>query len=155
MKPPMRAMLAAVFIASFMAVGSASLTDSARLSLGSEASALWASMPALPLPARRAPAAIPYTATAYCQRGTTRSGVDTRAGIAAADPSVLPVGSVVHIESPLKKYTGVYTVLDTGSKVLGRQVDLFMRDCHEAQQFGRRSIRVEVIRKGWNPRVAP
>jgi len=31
------------------------------------------------------------TATAYCDRGTTRSGTKTRTGIVAADLKVLPV----------------------------------------------------------------
>ncbi|MGE5362211.1 MAG: 3D domain-containing protein, partial [Bacteroidales bacterium] len=137
MKPPIRAMLAAVFIALFIAVvGSASLADSTRVAPSKPAARAAQPQP----PPATPPVAVPtarYTATAYCQQGVTRSGVDTHAGIAAADPDVLPVGSVVHVLSSSKKYTGVYTVLDTGSKVQGRHVDLFIRDCREAQQFGR------------------
>ncbi len=96
--------------------------------------------------------AVPFTATAYCQHGTTRSGVNTHAGIAAADPATLPVGSVVHVETRLRKYDGVYTVLDTGSKVQGNHVDLFMHNCREAEHFGRQRAKVTVLRKGWSPR---
>lgn len=96
--------------------------------------------------------AVTFTATAYCQSGITRSGVNTRSGIAAGDPEVLPVGSVVQVETPLREHRGIYTVLDTGGKVLGRKLDLFIRDCDQAQQFGRRSVRVTVLRKGWSPK---
>ncbi len=95
-----------------------------------------------------------FTATAYCQRGMTRSGAGTHAGIAAADPHQLPVGSVVQIDADMQKYTGVYTVLDTGSKVQGHHVDLFMHDCSEAAHFGRQPVRVTVLRKGWSPKAS-
>ena len=36
-----------------------------------------------------------FVATAYCKGQTTASGVQVRAGIAAADPELLPEGSVV------------------------------------------------------------
>ncbi len=99
-------------------------------------------------------ATLPFTATAYCRRGITQSGVDTHSGIVAADPAQLPVGSVVHIETHLQQYNGIYTVLDTGTKVQGHKVDLFMHDCDEAQQFGRQSVRVTVLRKGWSPKAS-
>lgn len=99
-------------------------------------------------------ATLPFTATAYCQRGITQSGVDTHTGIAAADPARLPVGSVVHIQTDIRKYNGIYTVLDTGTKVRGYKVDLFMHDCSEAQHFGTRSVRVTVLRKGWSPKAS-
>jgi 3D (Asp-Asp-Asp) domain-containing protein len=98
-------------------------------------------------------ATVPFTATAYCQSGVTRSGASTHSGIAAADPSELPVGSVVHIQTRKDEYDGIYTVLDTGTKVQGRKVDLFMHDCGEAQQFGRQPARVTVLRRGWSPKA--
>ncbi len=98
-------------------------------------------------------ATLPFTATAYCQSGITRSGVDTHSGIAAADPSELPVGSVVHIETEDEHHNGIYTVLDTGTKVQGRKVDLYMHDCGEAVQFGKQPARVTVLRKGWSPKA--
>ena len=39
-------------------------------------------------------ATLRFTATAYCKGTTTKSGVKVRAGIAAADPQLLPVGSI-------------------------------------------------------------
>ena len=39
-------------------------------------------------------AKLAFTATAYCKGTTTASGVAVRRGIAAADPRLLPAGSV-------------------------------------------------------------
>jgi 3D (Asp-Asp-Asp) domain-containing protein len=87
------------------------------------------------------------TATAYCQHGTTRSGAQTRRGIIAADPRVLPVGSVVRIESPDPNYSGTYTVMDTGAKVKGRTVDIFVPSCAKARKFGKRVVLARVLRR--------
>lgn len=92
-----------------------------------------------------------FSATAYCKGTTTKSGVNVRSGIAAADPDLLPVGSVVQVDAPGARYDGVYTVMDTGPKVQGRHVDLYMWSCHEALRFGRTAIRIVVLRLGWNP----
>ena len=98
--------------------------------------------------------ALSLTATAYCHDGTTKSGAHTRSGIAAADPRVLPVGSVVRILGPAKRYAGIYTVMDTGEAVKGRRIDLFIADCGRAEQFGRRTVRVRILRRGWSPRAS-
>lgn len=92
-----------------------------------------------------------FTATAYCKGHTTKSGVAVRTGIAAADPDLLPVGSVIQIDNTLDKYKGVWTILDTGPKVHGRHVDLYVWSCHEALAFGRRPVQVSVLRLGWSP----
>lgn len=92
-----------------------------------------------------------FTATAYCKGQTTASGVLVRSGIAAADPKLLPVGSVVRVDAPDSRYDGVWTVMDTGPEVQGRELDLYMWSCHEALRFGRRPVRVNVLRLGWNP----
>lgn len=92
-----------------------------------------------------------FTATAYCKGTTTASGVGVRTGIAASDPGILPVGSVVNVTTRNTKYNGVYTIMDTGPKVQGRLVDLYMWSCHEALAFGRQQIDLTVLRLGWNP----
>ena len=93
-----------------------------------------------------------FNATAYCKGTTTASGVGVRTGIAASDPSILPVGSVVNISTDEAKYNGVYTIMDTGPRVQGRILDLYMWSCHEALAFGRRPVEITVLRLGWNPR---
>lgn len=117
-----------------------------------------ASSPGVPDPADVASPApgvrLRFRATAYCKGTTTASGTAIRTGIAAADPALLPVGSVIQVESLGARYNGIYTIMDTGPKVLGRQIDIYMWNCNEALAFGRRTLTVNVLRLGWNPRVS-
>ena len=105
---------------------------------------------ALPMPGAR----LAFSATAYCKGLQTKSGVAAQTGVAAADPELLPVGSVVEIDSLPPKYNGIYTVLDTGPAIQGREVDLYMWSCNEALRFGRRPTQINVLRLGWNPRAS-
>jgi 3D (Asp-Asp-Asp) domain-containing protein len=95
-----------------------------------------------------------FTATAYCKGTTTASGVNVRHGIAAADPDLLPVGSVIRVDKLDDRYNGIYTVMDTGPKVQGRHVDIYIWSCNEALELGRRPIALTVLRLGWNPRAS-
>jgi 3D (Asp-Asp-Asp) domain-containing protein len=95
-----------------------------------------------------------FDGTAYCKGLTTAAGVNVRRGIAAADPKLLPVGSVVTLSTGDPEYNGVYTIMDTGPKVQGRHIDLYLWSCHEALKFGRRRIEVTVLRLGWDPRAS-
>jgi 3D (Asp-Asp-Asp) domain-containing protein len=105
--------------------------------------------------ARPAPGArLRFHATAYCKGTTTASGTAVRTGIAAADPELLPVGSVVQVESLNARYNGIYTIMDTGPAVQGREIDIYMWSCHEALKFGRKGITLNVLRLGWNPRAS-
>lgn len=89
---------------------------------------------------------VDFDATAYCLRGRTASGVDVRPGMIAADPRVLPLGTVVHLRSG--SYTGTYTVMDTGGRIKGRRVDVYVPSHKEAMQFGRRQVKIKVIGRG-------
>jgi 3D (Asp-Asp-Asp) domain-containing protein len=104
---------------------------------------------AVPTPGAR----LVFSATAYCKGETTASGAGVHNGVAASDPDLLPVGSVIQIDSLPGRYNGIYTVLDTGPAVQGRQIDLYMWSCYEALAFGRQSIHLTVLRLGWNPRA--
>jgi 3D (Asp-Asp-Asp) domain-containing protein len=95
-----------------------------------------------------------FTATAYCKGTTTASGVNVRTGIAAADPDLLPVGSVVQVDRLGERYNGIYTIMDTGPRVQGRHIDIYMWSCNEALELGRRSIQLTVLRLGWNPKAS-
>lgn len=86
---------------------------------------------------------VDFHATAYCLKGRTASGVNTRPGMIAADPSVLPLGTVVHLRAG--SYTGTYTVMDTGGLIKGRRVDVYVPTYKEAVQFGRRQVKIKVI----------
>ena len=82
-----------------------------------------------------------FTATAYCKGTTTASGVNVRTGIAAADPDLLPVGSVIEVDKSGDRYNGIYTIMDTGPLVQGRHIDLYMWNCNEALAFGAQRVR--------------
>ena len=87
------------------------------------------------------------TATAYCDRGVTKDGTPVHEGIIAADPRVLPLGSIVHVHVPELAISGIFTVRDTGSAVKGRIVDIVASPRFDLRApFGFRAP-VEVWRK--------
>lgn len=83
-------------------------------------------------------------ATAYTGHGRTASGKRVRRGMVAADPRVLPLGSKVRVKNA-GRYSGVYRVEDTGGKIRGRKIDIYMPSRGAARQFGRQSVKVEVL----------
>jgi 3D (Asp-Asp-Asp) domain-containing protein len=94
-----------------------------------------------------------FIVTAYCQHGITKSGLHTGPGIAAGDPSYLPLGSLVSVATGPAD-ASVYTVADTGSKVKGEHLDVFTPDCGRAKQFGRKLLQLTILRVGWHvPRL--
>jgi 3D (Asp-Asp-Asp) domain-containing protein len=98
---------------------------------------------------------VSFSVTAYCTGTVTKSGARVRPGMAAADPRLLPLGSTVLVEGQGPAYDGIYTVMDTGSAVKGAILDLYVNDCGEAKEFGRREMTVTVIRRGWDPAATP
>jgi 3D (Asp-Asp-Asp) domain-containing protein len=84
-------------------------------------------------------------ATAYCDRGPTRSGARAQHGVVAADIRRLPLGTRLQVLAPGQSYAGVYTVLDTGSKISGRDLDIFMASCARARRFGKRPVQVRIL----------
>jgi len=84
-----------------------------------------------------------FDATAYCIPGFTAAGIATRKGTIAADPRILPLGSVVHIRAG--EYSGTYMVLDTGARIKGRKIDIYMPNRREAMSFGRRPVRLKIL----------
>jgi 3D (Asp-Asp-Asp) domain-containing protein len=93
-----------------------------------------------------------FKATAYCKGQTTASGVAVRSGVAAADVTLLPVGSVIQADFEMPEYNGVYTIMDTGPEVQGREMDVYMWSCVEALRFGRQDVHIVVLRLGWDPK---
>ena len=115
----------------------------------------WGGMPGAVNPSAPVPGSrLDFSATAYCKGTTTASGAEVRTGIAAADDAILPVGSVVNVSTDNVRYNGVYTIMDTGPRVQGRVLDLYMWSCKEALVFGRKPIQVTVLRLGWNPQAS-
>lgn len=83
--------------------------------------------------------------TAYCLRGTMRTGVRVRDGMAAGDPSVLPLGSVVRVSHPDGRLIGIFVIMDTGGAIHGNKIDLWFDSCREASDWGIRSVVAEVL----------
>ena len=69
--------------------------------------------------------------------GVTASGTKATEGrTIAADPDVLPIGSVVVIDGH------TYTVEDVGGAIKGKRIDIFMNSHEEALQAGVRTAEV-------------
>jgi 3D (Asp-Asp-Asp) domain-containing protein len=85
-----------------------------------------------------------FEATAYSIEGKTASGAQTREGICAADPDVLPLGSRIRVHEA-GAYSGEYVVSDTGRTIKGREIDIYLASDAEAKRFGRKQVRVEIL----------
>jgi 3D (Asp-Asp-Asp) domain-containing protein len=88
-----------------------------------------------------------FIATAYSVENTTTSGKWSKPGTVAADRAVLPLNSRIRVLGA-GRYSGEYTVQDTGSKVDGRHIDLYMASHAEAKKFGRQRVKVMVLSYG-------
>jgi 3D (Asp-Asp-Asp) domain-containing protein len=78
-----------------------------------------------------------FVVTAYCNPGLTAAGTQAGWGTAAAD---LELGTQLYVPG-----YGKATVLDRGSGVGPGQLDLYMPNCAEAEQWGRRSLPVSIL----------
>jgi len=90
---------------------------------------------------------VTFLATAYAQRGITKSGAPAQRGVVAADTRVLPLGTEIQVINA-GEYSGTYTVADTGSKVRGHHIDIFITNWQRARIFGRKIVQVKVLRWG-------
>ena len=79
---------------------------------------------------------IPVEVTYYCLQGTTRTGRLVREGIVAADPRVFPLRR--HVDLTVRgRPLGRFLIADTGSRIKGRTIDIWVPDCAEARRRGR------------------
>jgi 3D (Asp-Asp-Asp) domain-containing protein len=88
-----------------------------------------------------------FQATAYCVTGITKSGVPVAPGHVAADPRVIPLGSMIYVDSPLMG--GIYQVLDTGRLIKGKIIDIYIPNYERCIEFGRRMVKIKVLRYGY------
>ena len=88
-----------------------------------------------------------FIATAYSVSGITASGEYTHRHVVAADPAILPIGTRIKIRRA-GRYSGEYVVADTGTKIVGRKLDIYLPSTPECMKFGKRSVRVKVIEVG-------
>lgn len=90
------------------------------------------------------------TATAYTASAgrKTASGRTAQYGVIAVDPSVIPLGTRLYVESTDdgKSWTYGYCVAgDTGGAVKGNKIDLYYNSESECIRFGRRTAIVYVL----------
>lgn len=79
--------------------------------------------------------------------GRTASGEMVRRGIVAVDTDVIPMHSLIRIEGA-GDLSGVYEVKDTGGAIKGNRIDIYVPTKHEAYKFGKRDIKVFILREG-------
>ncbi len=78
--------------------------------------------------------------------GITASGRKAARGIIAVDPSVIPMGSKLYIESLDSSADYGYAIAgDKGGAIKGNRIDLFMDTRSEALRWGRRNVRVYIL----------
>lgn len=90
------------------------------------------------------------TATAYdacticCGKtdGITRTGTKAKVGhTIAVDPSIIPLGTKIYIP----ELGQVFTAEDTGGKIKGNRIDIYMEDHATATDFGVQNLRGYVL----------
>lgn len=82
-----------------------------------------------------------YTASCAGCSGVTATGVDLRKNpgmkVIAVDPSVIPLGSKVHVEG-----YGYAVAGDTGGAIKGNKIDIFIPNRQDALAWGVRTVKV-------------
>ena len=91
---------------------------------------------------------IPMEATAAVSHfHPTAAGTLPHYGVVAADPAVLPLGTRIRITGA-GPYNGFYLVSDTGDKIVGRHIDLYLPTAAQARRFGKKIVYVRVLEMG-------
>lgn len=89
-------------------------------------------------------AATAYTAECDGCSGITATGIDLNNNrnqkIIAVDPSVIPLGTRVHVEGYGEAIAG-----DTGGAIKGNKIDLHVATKEEATRFGRKTVAVTIL----------
>jgi len=73
--------------------------------------------------------------------GRTASGLPAEYGLVAVDPSVIPMGSLLYVEG-----YGFAKAADTGGAIKGRIIDVCLPNQSLAKQWGRRKVKVHVLK---------
>ena len=71
----------------------------------------------------------------------TASGMKSGQGVVAVDPTVIPLGSKLYVEG-----YGYAIAGDTGGAIKGNRIDVFFYASDETAQWGRRWVRVFVLK---------
>ncbi|SDI11661.1 Uncharacterized conserved protein YabE, contains G5 and tandem DUF348 domains [Alteribacillus persepolensis] len=85
-----------------------------------------------------------YTANCTGCSGVTATGVNLNSNpnkkVVAVDPSVIPLGTRVHVEG-----YGEAVAADTGGAIKGNKIDLHVPTKQEAGRFGRQTVKVTIL----------
>ncbi|WP_121610978.1 3D domain-containing protein [Mesobacillus foraminis] len=85
--------------------------------------------------------------TANCKgcSGITYTGINLKknpnAKVISVDPKVIPLGSKVYVEG-----YGYAVAADKGSAIKGKRIDVFMNSYNKAIQWGRRTVKVQILK---------
>lgn len=78
-------------------------------------------------------------AVAYHLPGRTALGMPVRKGVVAVDPSLIPLGTHMHVPG-----YGQSVAADVGTAIKGPIIDLWMPTDKAARKWGRRSVTITV-----------
>lgn len=85
-----------------------------------------------------------YTASCNGCSGITATGINLKANpnqkVIAVDPSVIPLGSKVHVEG-----YGTAVAGDTGGAIKGNKIDVFVPSHSDAVNYGVKTVKVTVL----------
>ena len=79
--------------------------------------------------------------------GITYSGTKAEHGTVAVDPTVIPLGTKLYIQSiDGSEDYGFAVAEDIGAKIKGNRIDLFMFDHNKAIDFGKKDVKVYILK---------
>ncbi|SDC73159.1 G5 and 3D domain-containing protein [Shouchella lonarensis] len=85
-----------------------------------------------------------YTASCNGCSGVTATGINLADNpsmkVIAVDPSVIPLGTRVHVEGYGEAIAG-----DTGGSIQGNKIDVHVATKEEARRFGRKTVKVTIL----------
>jgi 3D (Asp-Asp-Asp) domain-containing protein len=80
-------------------------------------------------------------AVAYSLPGSTALGIPVRKGVVAVDPTLIPLGTKMHVPG-----YGRSIAADVGHAIKGRIIDLWFPTTEKAREWGRRTVTITVYR---------
>jgi 3D (Asp-Asp-Asp) domain-containing protein len=80
-------------------------------------------------------------AVAYSLPGSTALGIPVRRGVVAVDPTLIPLGTKMHVPG-----YGRSIAADVGHAIKGRNIDLWFPTTEKAREWGRRTVTITVYR---------
>ena len=92
------------------------------------------------------PAAVPRTNDQYRMEATafTRAGTRPNRGVVSADSAFLPLATRIRVTGA-EQFSDIYLVTDTGAKVVGRHIDIYVPSRILAKRFGTKLVPPSVL----------